>query len=221
MYRGFEGTFQYLVNQGYVVLGINNRGSSGYGKTFFTADDGKHGREPLQDCVEAKKYLASLPYVDGSRIGIFGGSYGGYMVLSALAFHPDAFDVGVDAFGISDWLSILKNLPPQQQAVRELLYQEIGNPETQEEMLRATSPLFHAEKIRKPLLVIQGANDPRVVKAESDEIVQAVQKSKVPVEYVVFPDEGHGFSKKKNEAEAYSRTRSFLDQHLKKASATN
>ncbi len=219
--KGYSAFMQYLANHGYVVLGINNRGSSGYGKTFFTADDQKHGREPLQDCLEAKKYLASLPYVDGSRIGIIGGSYGGYMVLSALAFHPDAFNVGVDIFGVSNWLRTLKNIPPYWEANRQALYQELGNPETQEEMLKATSPLFHADKIRKPLLVIQGANDPRVVKAESDEIVQAVQKNKVPVEYVVFPDEGHGFSKKKNEAQAIGRTRAFLDQYLKGPGASN
>jgi dipeptidyl aminopeptidase/acylaminoacyl peptidase len=219
--KGYSAFMQYLANHGYVVLGINNRGSSGYGKTFFTADDQKHGREPLQDCLEAKKYLASLPYVDGSRIGIIGGSYGGYMVLSALAFHPDAFNVGVDIFGVSNWLRTLKSIPPYWESFREALYQEVGNPETQEEMLKATSPLFHAEKIRKPLLVIQGANDPRVLKVESDEIVQAVQKNKVPVEYVVFPDEGHGFSKKKNEAEAIGRTRAFLDQYLKGAGPTN
>ncbi|MFP2910074.1 alpha/beta fold hydrolase [Pyxidicoccus sp. 3LFB2] len=219
--KGYFPFMQYLANHGYVVLGINNRGSSGYGKTFFTADDQKHGKEPLLDCLEAKKYLASLPYVDGSRIGIIGGSYGGYMTLAALAFHPDAFNVGVDIFGVSNWLRTLKNVPPYWESFREALYQEMGNPETQEEMLRAISPLFHAEKIRKPLLVIQGANDPRVVKAESDEIVQAVKKNNVPVEYVVFPDEGHGFRKKKNEAEAYSRTRAFLDQHLKQASPTN
>ncbi|MCY1019957.1 S9 family peptidase [Pyxidicoccus sp. MSG2] len=219
--KGYNPLFQYLVNSGYVVLGINNRGSSGYGKTFFTADDQKHGKEPLQDCLEAKKYLASLPYVDASRIGIIGGSYGGYMTLAALAFHPDSFNVGVDIFGVSNWLRTLKNVPPYWESFRQALYQEMGNPETQEEMLRAASPLFHADKIRKPLLVIQGANDPRVLKVESDEIVQAVKKNKVPVEYVVFPDEGHGFTKKKNEIEAYSRTRAFLDQYLKQASATN
>ncbi|MBN1206092.1 MAG: S9 family peptidase [Myxococcaceae bacterium] len=217
--KGYSPIIQYLVNHGYVVLGINNRGSSGYGKTFFTADDQKHGREPLQDCLEAKKYLASLPYVDASRIGIAGGSYGGYMTLAALAFHPDAFNVGVDIFGVSNWLRTLQNIPPYWEAFREALYQEIGDPVKQEQMLRDISPLFHAGKIKKPLLVIQGANDPRVIKPESDEIVQAVQKNKVPVEYVVFPDEGHGFTKKKNEAEAISRMLGFLDQYLKKSGA--
>jgi dipeptidyl aminopeptidase/acylaminoacyl peptidase len=213
--KGYSPLMQYLANHGYVVLGINNRGSSGYGQTFFTADDQKHGKEPLQDCLEAKKYLASLPYVDGTRIGIAGGSYGGYMTLAALAFHPDAFNVGVDIFGVSNWLRTLKNIPPYWESMREALYQEVGDPVKQEQMLRDTSPLFHAEKIKKPLMVIQGANDPRVIKPESDDIVQAVQKNKVPVEYVVFPDEGHGFTKRKNEAEAYSRMRGFLDTYLK------
>ncbi len=108
---GYAATTQFLVNHGYVVLGINNRGSSGYGKTFFAADDKKHGREPLWDCVDAKKFLATLPYVDASRIGIMGGSYGGYMVLAALAFQPDVFDVGIDLFGISNWVRTLESMP--------------------------------------------------------------------------------------------------------------
>ncbi|QRN99016.1 S9 family peptidase [Archangium violaceum] len=221
--KGYSPMLQYLVNHGYVVLGINNRGSSGYGKTFFTADDQKHGREPLQDCIEARKYLASLPYVDAERIGIAGGSYGGYMVLAALAFHPDAFKVGIDIFGVSNWLRTLESIPPWWESQRESLYKEIGDPVKQAQMLRDVSPLFHAEKISKPLLVLQGANDPRVIKPESDEIVEAVKKNGVPVEYVIFPDEGHGFTKKKNEVEAYSRMRGFLDSHLKaaKPSAVN
>ncbi|MBJ6759876.1 S9 family peptidase [Myxococcaceae bacterium JPH2] len=222
--KGYAAFMQYLANHGYVVLGINNRGSSGYGKSFFRSDDQKHGREPLRDCVEARKYLASLPYVDATRVGIIGGSYGGYMTLAALAFQPEAFNVGVDIFGVANWLRTLKNMPPYWESRRQALYQEMGDPTTQEQMLRDISPLFHAEQIRKPLLVIQGANDPRVLRVESDEMVQAVRKNNVPVEYVVFPDEGHGFSKKKNELEAYSRTLGFLDQYLKQpasASVTN
>ena len=202
--RGYSAQIQYLVNHGYVVLGINNRGSSGYGKTFYAADDRKHGREPLWDCVDAKKYLASLPYVDANRIGIIGGSYGGYMVLAALAFQPDAFDVGVDIFGVSNWVRTLESIPPWWEAQRKALYDEMGDPKTDRQMLHDVSPLFHADKIRKPLMVLQGANDPRVLKAESDEIVAAVKKNGVPVEYIVFPDEGHGFTKKKNQIEGYS-----------------
>ena len=215
--KGYSPVIQYLVNHGYVVLGINNRGSSGYGKSFYGADDQKHGREPLLDCIEAKKYLASLPYVDAERIGIAGGSYGGYMTLAALAFHPDAFKAGVDIFGVSNWLRTLQSIPPWWESQREALYKELGDPVKQEQMLREISPLFHAEKISKPLLVLQGANDPRVIQPESDEIVQAVKKNGVPVEYVIFPDEGHGFTKRKNEVEAYSRMLGFLETHLKAA----
>jgi dipeptidyl aminopeptidase/acylaminoacyl peptidase len=213
--KGYSAQIQYLVNHGYVVLGINNRGSSGYGKTFFTADDQKHGREPLWDCVAAKKYLESLPYVDREQIGIIGGSYGGYMVLAALAFQPDVFDCGVDVFGVSNWLRTLENTPPWWEAFKKALYQELGNPAKDREMLQAISPVFHADKIRKPLLVLQGANDPRVVKAESDDIVAAVRKNNVPVEYVIFDDEGHGFTKKKNQITGYKATLVFLDRHLK------
>ena len=213
--RGYSAVIQYLVNNGYVVLGINNRGSSGYGRTFFAADDQKHGREPLWDCVDAKKYLASLPYVDANRVGIIGGSYGGYMVLAALAYQPDAFDVGVDIFGVSNWLRTLESIPAWWEAQRKALYAEIGDPVGQKQMLHDISPVFHGEKIRKPLMVLQGANDPRVLKAESDDIVAAVKKNNVPVEYIVFADEGHGFTKRKNQIDGYSAVLKFLDTHLK------
>jgi dipeptidyl aminopeptidase/acylaminoacyl peptidase len=213
--HGYSAQIQYLVNHGYAVLGINNRGSSGYGKTFFTADDRKHGREPLWDCIEAKTYLASLGYIDHERIGIIGGSYGGYMVLSAMAFRPEAFKVGVDIFGVSNWVRTLESIPPYWEAQRKALYDEVGDPVAEKDRLIATSPLFHAKEIVKPLMVIQGANDPRVIKPESDEIVEAVKKNNVPVEYVVFPDEGHGFSKKKNQAEANAKIVQFLDKYLK------
>jgi len=165
--------------------------------------------------AEAKRYLASLPYVDPARIGIIGGSYGGYMVLAALAFRPAVFDVGVDIFGVANWLRTLQNIPPWWEAQRKALYDELGDPETDVELLRAASPVFHAGRIRRPLLVLQGANDPRVVKAESDDIVAAVKKNGVPVEYIVFPDEGHGFTKKKNQIAGYGAVLRFLDQHLK------
>jgi dipeptidyl aminopeptidase/acylaminoacyl peptidase len=213
--KGYSPDIQHLVNHGYVVLGINNRGSSGYGKTFFTADDRKHGREPLWDCVEAKRYLASLDYVDGNRIGIIGGSYGGYMVLAALAYQPEVFKCGVDIFGVANWLRTLKNTPPWWESFKKALYQELGDPTTDEAMLREISPVFHADKIRKPLLVLQGANDPRVLKAESDDMVAALKKNGVPVEYVVFDDEGHGFSKKKNQITGAQATLTFLDKYLK------
>src|SRR2546423_2592080 len=206
---------QYLVNHGYAVLDVNNRGSSGYGKTFYKADDQKHGREPLWDCVEAKKYLQTLDYVDRKKIGIIGGSYGGYMVLAALAFKPEEFDAGVDIFRVSDWGRTLQSMPPHWEAERKSLYAEIGDPNTQLDMLRENSPLFHADKITKPLLVLQGANDPRVIKVESDEIVDAIKKKKGVVEYVVFDNEGHGFTKKANEIRGNKAILDFLDKYLK------
>ena len=213
--RGYSSLAQFLANHGYAVLAINNRGSSGYGKTFFAADDQKHGREPLWDCIEAKTYLASLGHVDPAKIGIMGGSYGGYMVLAALAFRPESFKVGVDIFGVSNWLRTLESIPPYWESFRLALYQEIGDPTKDKEMLIAASPLFHAKNIIRPLYVVQGANDPRVIKPESDEIVDAVKKNGVPVEYVVFPDEGHGFSKKANSIKAYQSILEFLDKYLK------
>lgn len=213
--KGYSSVMQYLANKGYVILRVNNRGSSGYGKTFFAADDGKHGREPLWDCIEAKKYLASLGYVDEAKIGIMGGSYGGYMVLAALAFKPEEFAVGVDIFGVSNWVRTLESMPTYWEPQRKALYKEIGDPKTDLENLRAISPLFHADKIRKPLIVLQGANDPRVIKPESDEIVEAVKKTNGVVEYVVFDNEGHGFTKKANEIRAYKAIHDFLDKYLK------
>jgi dipeptidyl aminopeptidase/acylaminoacyl peptidase len=212
---GYSPVIQYLVNHGYAVLGINNRGSTGYGKTFFTADDQKHGREPLWDCVEGKDYLASLDWVDPDRIGILGGSYGGYMVLAALAFKPEAFDVGVDIFGVANWLRTLESIPPWWESFREALYQEMGNPETDRDNLHAISPLFHAEKIKRPLIVLQGANDPRVLKVESDEIVAAIKENGGVAEYVLFDDEGHGFTKRANEIRGYKAILEFLDRYLK------
>jgi dipeptidyl aminopeptidase/acylaminoacyl peptidase len=138
------------------------------------------------------------------------------MTLAALAFRPEAFKVGVNIFGVSNWLRTLESIPPYWESFRKALYEEVGDPVKDRDFLIATSPLFHAKEIRKPLIVIQGANDPRVIKPESDDIVEAVKKNGVPVEYVVFPDEGHGFTKQKNNMEANRRIVEFLDKHLKR-----
>lgn len=212
---GYSATIQHLVNHGYAVLAVNNRGSSGYGKTFFHMDDRKHGEVDLQDCVWARKYLAGLDWVDGERVGIIGGSYGGFMVLAALAFAPDAFDLGIDIFGVSNWLRTLESIPAWWGSFRDGLYAEMGDPAKERERLERISPLFHAKNIVKPLLVVQGANDPRVLQVESDEIVAAAKASGVPVEYLVFPDEGHGFEKKANRISASEAYVKFLREHLK------
>ena len=213
--RGYIAEVQNLVNKGYAVYMINNRGSSGYGKTFYHLDDRKHGDVDLKDVTAAARWLKSLDWVADDRIGVIGGSYGGYMVAAALAFEPEAFDVGIDIFGVTNWVRTLKSIPPWWGDFKAALYDEMGDPATDEARHRAISPLFHAKNIRKPLLVVQGANDPRVLKVESDELVAAVKANGVPVEYVVFPDEGHGFQRRANRitaSEAYVR---FLDAHLK------
>jgi dipeptidyl aminopeptidase/acylaminoacyl peptidase len=213
---GYFSLIQYLVNHGYAILAVNNRGSSGYGKSFFKMDNRNHGEKDLQDCVWGKKYLSSLSYVDSSKIGIIGGSYGGYMTLAALCFQPNEFKTGVDLFGVANWLRTLKEVPPYWESFKKALYEEIGDPNTADTVrLKKFSPLLNADKITKPLMVLQGANDPRVLKIESDEIVAAVKKNNVPVEYVVFSDEGHGFVKKENEIKGYGQILQFLDKHLK------
>lgn len=217
---GFNSQIQFLVNHGYAIIAVNNRGSGGYGKTFEEADDMKHGEDDLQDCIYAKPYLASLGWVDTTKIGILGGSYGGYLVAAALAFTPDEFAVGVNIFGVTNWLRTLKNIPPWWEDFREALYKEIGNPETDSAYLYKISPLFHAKNIKKPMIVLQGANDPRVLKVESDELVEAAESNGAVVEYVVFDDEGHGFRKKENEIVANEKILKFLDKYLSRKSET-
>lgn len=213
---GYRADIQYLVNHGYAVFDINNRGSSGYGKTFYAMDDRRHGEADLGDVVASKRMLVETGIVDGDRIGIMGGSYGGYMVLAALTLQPDAFRAGVDLFGISNWIRTLRSTPPWWESFRRALYTEMGDPATDDSVrLQRISPLFSARAIRAPLMVLQGANDPRVLKVESDEIVAAARANGVPVEYIVFADEGHGFVKKENRIRGYRAILVFLDRYLK------
>jgi len=215
--QSFSSLIQYLVNHGYAILAVNNRGSSGYGKTFFKMDDQNHGEGDLQDCVEGKNWLTKQAEIDGEKIGIIGGSYGGYMTMAALTYTPEEFNVGVNIFGVTNWLRTLKSIPPWWESFKDALYLELGNPHTADSVrLKRISPLFHTDKVTKPLMVLQGAKDPRVLQVESDEIVAGVKKNGVPVEYVLFEDEGHGFVKKENQIKANSQILSFLDKYLKK-----
>ena len=211
---GYSAMVQYLVNHGYAVYAINNRGSTGYGKTFFHMDDRAHGEGDLMDCVSSKQMLIDTGWVDPDKIGIMGGSYGGYMVLAAMAFQPEEFNVGVNIFGVSNWVRTLQSIPPWWEAQRKYLEDEMGDFDDVE-YLKSISPLFHADNIVRPLIVLQGANDPRVLQVESDEIVEAVKANGVPVDYIVFPDEGHGFRKKENREKGYKAIRDFLDKYLK------
>lgn len=213
---GYFALLQYLVNHGYAVLAVNNRGSSGYGKTFYKMDDRNHGDKDLKDCIWGKKWLQEQDYIDAEKIGIIGGSYGGYMTMAAMTFTPDEFNVGVNIFGVTNWLRTLKSIPPYWESFRKALYTELGDPFTEDSVrLYDISPLFHANQVKNPVMVLQGANDPRVLQVESDEIVAAVKNNNVPVEYVVFPDEGHGFIKKENEIKGYGDILKFLNKYLK------
>ncbi len=212
---GYFALLQYLVNHGYAVLAVNNRGSSGYGKTFYKMDDKKHGDEDLKDVIWGKKWLQEQDYIDDENIGIIGGSYGGYMTMAAMTFEPDEFDAGVNLFGVTNWLRTLKSVPPYWEAFKKALYEEMGDPVKDSLALYNKSPLFHADQVKNPVMVLQGANDPRVLQVESDEIVAALKKNNVPVEYVVFEDEGHGFIKKENEIKGYKQILEFLNKYLK------
>jgi len=213
---GYSPLIQYLVNHGYAILAVNNRGSSGYGKTFYKMDDLNHGDKDLKDCIWGKKWLQTQDYIDAEKIGIIGGSYGGYMTMAAMTFTPDEFKVGVNIFGVTNWLRTLKSIPPYWESFRNALYKELGDPTTADSVrLYEISPVFHAHKVKNPVMVLQGANDPRVLKIESDEIVAGIEANGITVEYVVFADEGHGFRKKENEIEGYGKVLTFLDTYLK------
>jgi acetyl esterase/lipase/Tol biopolymer transport system component len=210
----YNPTIQFLVNHGYAVLAVNHRGSIGYGKTFLRASDHQAGKADLDDCIWAKKFLLTTGDFDENKIGIAGESFGGYMVLAALAFRPDEMALGVDIYGVANWLRTLKSLPSWNATRRDAFYKRIGNPETEVAYLESISPLFHASSIKKPLLVVQGTNDVRVLKIESDQIVDEVRKNGVPCEYLLIQDEGHGFLNKESEKKVLQTMLDFLNKNL-------
>lgn len=215
---GYDPLIQYLVNHGYAVYAINNRGSSGYGRSFEAMDDRRHGEVDLGDVVASKEMLIDTGWIDPGRIGVMGASYGGYLTMAALTFRPEEFAVGVNIYGVMNWVRTLEeglDRRPWMESGRAITFNELGHPATDKERLTRISPLFHAEQITKPFIVLQGANDPRVAQIESDEIVAEARSNGVPVEYVVFDDEGHGFRKKENQIRAYSAILDFLDRYLK------
>ena len=214
---GYRPLIQYLVNHGYAILAVNNRGSSGYGKTFYELDDKNHGDKDLKDCIWGKYWLQKQDYIKSENIGIIGGSYGGYMTMAAMTFEPDAFKVGVNIYGVTNWIRTLRSIPPYWESSRKSLYKELGDPYSKDSIrLYEISPLFHAKNIKNPIMVLQGANDPRVLQIESDEIVKEARDSGVYVEYLLFEDEGHGFIKKENQIEGYRKILKFLDNYLNK-----
>ncbi|MBI5060095.1 S9 family peptidase [candidate division KSB1 bacterium] len=207
---------QFLLSRGFIVASPNVRGSTGYGKSYYLADDQKWGEDPLQDVVYLKKYLAGVPEADTSRTVIWGGSYGGYMVLAALAFTPEEFTLGLDWVGPSNLFTLLSSIPPYWEPYRAYFYKEIGNPELAADSARMykQSPVFFADRIQRPLFIVQGRNDPRVKVAESDQIVDAARKNGKEVEYLIFEDEGHGLRKRENKLKAYAAMYEFMRHHL-------
>ncbi len=213
---GYRALIQYLVNHGYAILAVNNRGSSGYGKTFYALDDQNHGEDDLQDCVWGKKWLQDQDYIIPDKIGIIGGSYGGFMTMAAMTFRPEEFKVGVNIYGVTNWIRTLRSIPAYWESTRTSLYNEMGNPYTEDSLrLYNISPLFHAKNIKNPVMVLQGANDPRVLQIESDEMVQEARDAGAYVEYVLFEDAGHGFVKKEQQIEGNEKILTFLENYLK------
>jgi dipeptidyl aminopeptidase/acylaminoacyl peptidase len=211
---GYDPEVQFLANRGFAVLQINYRGSTGYGKKFLNAGNREWGGKMLDDLVDGADWIVRQGIADKNRLGIYGGSYGGYATLSALAFRPKVFACGVDYVGVSNLLTFMNTIPPYWETFRELMYKRVGNPKTDQELLRTRSPLFAADKIEVPLFVAQGYNDPRVNHAEAEQIVQALKANGKPVEYLVKMDEGHGFENPENRLDFYEKMESFLEKHL-------
>jgi len=212
---GLNDEVQWLANRGYAVLQINFRGSEGYGKDYLNAGDREWGGKMHDDLIDGKNWAVKQGYADPKQVCIMGGSYGGYATLVGLTFTPDEFVCGVDSFGISNLVTFLRDIPPYWERELTAVYKRVvGDVETELEFLKSRSPLFKADQIKAPLLIGQGANDPRVKQAESDQIVEAMRKNNKPVEYIVFPDEGHGFARPENRLIFYAATEPFLAKYL-------
>ncbi len=218
-YWGFNPEVQFLANNGYAVLQMNFRGSTGYGKAFWEASFKQWGRTMQDDISDGVQWLIGQGIADPERIAIYGGSYGGYATLSGLTKTPELYAAGVDYVGVSNLFTFVKTIPPYWKPMLDMLYEMVGNPVTDSLMLAEASPVFHAGKIVAPLFVAQGANDPRVNKAESDQMVEALRARGVDVEYLVKDNEGHGFRNEENRFDFYRAMIAFLDKHLKPAPA--
>jgi dipeptidyl aminopeptidase/acylaminoacyl peptidase len=213
---GFNGFAQFFANRGYAVLMPNFRGSTGYGKKFLDAGNKEWGRKMQDDVTWGAKYLVAQGIADPKRIAIFGGSYGGYATLAGVTFTPDLYAAAIDYVGPSNLITLLESIPPYWEPIRKVFYERMGDPNTAEgkALLTERSPLTYADKIKTPLLVVQGANDPRVNKREADQIVIALRDRGYPVEYLVAPDEGHGFARPINNMALFMSAEKFLAKHL-------
>ncbi|MEA1051008.1 S9 family peptidase [Lamprobacter modestohalophilus] len=212
---GYSAQAQWLANRGYAVLQVNFRGSTGFGKAFLNAGNEEWGVGAMQhDLTDAVRWAIEQGIADPERVCIYGGSYGGYATLAGLAFTPDLYACGVDIVGPSNIETLFQSVPPYWAPMKKQLVKRVGDVENDPELNRRISPLFHAEKIEAPLMVLQGANDPRVKIAEADQIVAAMREKDLPVTYIVFPDEGHGFARPENRLDANARIEQFLAEQL-------
>jgi dipeptidyl aminopeptidase/acylaminoacyl peptidase len=211
---GYNPEVQFLVNRGYAVLQVNFRGSTGYGRKFWEASFKQWGKAMQDDITDGVQWLIKQGIADPKRVGIYGGSYGGYATLAGLTFTPDLYAAGVDYVGVSNIFTFIKAFPPYWKPYLEMVYEMVGHPEKDKDLLTAASPFFHSKNIKAPLLIAQGANDPRVNKAESDQMVEALKARGIEVPYIVKDNEGHGFGNEENRFEFYRAMEEFLGKHL-------
>ena len=212
---GFNPEVQFLANNGYVVLQMNFRGSTGYGRKFWELSFKQWGRTMQDDISDGVKWLVDQGIADPKRVAIYGGSYGGYATLAGLTLSPELYAAGIDYVGISNIFTFMNSIPPYWEPYRKMLYEMVGDPKTDSLMLAEVSPVFLVDKIKAPLFIAQGANDPRVNKAESEQMVEALKKRGIEVEYIVKDNEGHGFYNQENQFDFYRSMLAFLDKHLK------
>lgn len=211
---GYSSEVQFLSNRGYAVFQMNFRGSTGYGRHFLEASYKQWGLKMQDDITDGVKWLIERGIANPNRIAIYGGSYGGYATLAGLTFTPDLYACGIDYVGVSNLFTFMQTIPPYWRPMLEMMYEQVGHPEHDADQLAATSPALHADKIKVPLFVAQGANDPRVNKAESDQMVEALRQRGVVVEYMVKDNEGHGFHNQENRFDFYRAMERFLKAHL-------
>jgi dipeptidyl aminopeptidase/acylaminoacyl peptidase len=211
---GFDPEVQWMANRGYVVLQINFRGSSGYGKDFLNAGNKEWGGKMHDDLIDGVNWAIEKGYADPDRIGIYGGSYGGYAALVGASFTPDVFACAVDLFGPSNLVTLLESIPPYWTPILDNYYKRVGNLETEKEFLESRSPLFKVDQIKIPVLIAQGGNDPRVKQSESDQIVKAMEEHNLDVRYLLFPNAGHSFSSPDDRITFYTAAEKFLAEHL-------
>ncbi len=211
---GWNPEVQFLANRGYAVLQMNFRGSTGYGRKFWEASFKQWGKTMQQDITDGVEYLVKEGIADPKRVAIYGASYGGYATLAGLTYTPNLYACGVDYVGVSNLFTFMKTIPPYWKPYLDMMYEMVGNPTKDTALLREASPVYHADKIAVPLFIAQGANDPRVNKAESDQMVEALKKRNIQVEYMVKDNEGHGFGNEENQFDFYGAMEKFLAKHI-------